>query len=53
MAVRTPGNTGTLWLKAAGANPVQAPVDWAAVFNLRNSVSAAGTFVARALPQKD
>ncbi len=26
MPIRTPGNTGTLWLQAAGANPVQAPV---------------------------
>lgn len=26
MSIRAPGNTGTLWLEAAGANPVQAPV---------------------------
>lgn len=53
MAVRTPGNTGTLWLKAAGANPVQAPVDWPEVFDLRISVSAADALITHALAHKD
>lgn len=40
MAVRTPGNTGTLWLKAAGANPVQAPVPAIPELLSRNTVQA-------------
>ncbi len=40
MAVRTPSNTGTLWLKAAGANPVAAPVPAIPELLSRNTVQA-------------
>lgn len=40
MPVRTPGRVGTLWLLAAGANPVQAPVPAIPELLSRNTVEA-------------